>query len=251
MLSSIHELLTKEANLRDNLEELSSERPDPLMIAKKYNDEYISLVCALFAYGNAKLIVKFLDSLDFEFLDSDEIVADHLYYRFQSTQDIREFFKTMKLLKSSTSIEKKFYEGYRGNRDIMEGLGSIISYMYALNPYRSRGYEFLIGKIPTKKSKSTYKRWLMYLRWMVRSDCLDMGLWSCVEKRDLLAPLDAHTFKVGRRLGLIKRKSYDFKAVLELTQSFRKIDKEDPIKFDFALYRLGQEGLVQIMRPVS
>ncbi len=127
------------------------------------------------------------------------------------------------------------------NNDVMEGLASIISYIYDLNPYRSRGYEFLIGKIPTNKSNSPYKRWHMYLRWMVRSDSLDMGIWNSVSKQDLLVPLDTHTFKVGKKLGLIKRKSYDFKAVLELTDSFKKIDDKDPVKFDFALYRLGQE----------
>jgi uncharacterized protein (TIGR02757 family) len=126
----------------------------------------------------------------------------------------------------------------------MDGLASIISYMYDLNPYRSRGYEFLIGKIPTCKTNSPYKRWHMYLRWMVRQDSLDMGLWSSIDKKDLLVPLDTHTFKVGQKFGLIKRKSYDFKAVLELTQSFRKIDLDDPVKFDFALYRIGQEKKV-------
>ena len=113
--------------------------------------------------------------------------------------------------------------------------------MYDLNPYRSRGYEFLLGKIPTPKTNSPYKRWHMYLRWMVRHDNLDMGLWSNVDKKDLLVPLDTHTFKVGQKFGLIKRKGYDFRAVLELTESFRKLDFDDPVKFDFALYRIGQE----------
>ena len=241
MLNDVIELLKKEASSRNTLDELSDERPDPLMVAKKYNDEYISLICALFAYGNAKLIVKFLDNLDFTLLENEKDTTDSPYYRFQSTQDVKEFFKTMRLLKASTSIEKKFYEGYKTNYNVMEGLASIISYMYDLNPYRSRGYEFLIGKIPTSKSNSPYKRWHMYLRWMVRLDSLDMGLWSSVDKKDLLVPLDTHTFNVGKKLGLIKRKSYDFKAVLELTESFKKIDIQDPVKFDFALYRLGQE----------
>ena len=151
------------------------------MVAKKYNDEYISLICALFAYGNARLIVKFLSSLDFSLLDNDKDISQEHYYRFQSNQDVIEFFKTMRLLKSSISIENKFYEGYCKNNSVMEGLNSIISYIYDLNPYRSRGYEFLIGKIPTKKTNSTYKRWHMYLRWMVRHDNLDMG--SLVEDK--------------------------------------------------------------------
>jgi uncharacterized protein (TIGR02757 family) len=87
---------------------------------------------------------------------------------------------------------------------------------------------------------------MMYLRWMVRSDDLDMGLWSKIEKKDLLMPLDTHTFKISRKLGLLKRKSYDMKAVLELTERFRRWDSEDPVKYDFALYRLGQEKIVEI-----
>ena len=57
----------------------------------------------------------------------------------------------------------------------------------------------------------------------------------------MLVPLDTHTFKVGQKFGLIQRKSYDFKAVLEWTESFKELDLDDPIKIDFALYRIGQE----------
>jgi len=241
MNENIYELLKEEAKKRDSEDELSYEKPDPLMIAKKYSDEYISLICALFAYGNAKQIVKFLDSLDFSLLDNSQDIIEKYYYRFQSNQDVIEFLNTMRLLKKKTSIETRFNEGYKIRQNVMDGLESIISYMYEVNPYRSRGYEFLIGKIPTAKNSSPYKRWHMYLRWMVRHDNLDMGLWNCVDKKDLLVPLDTHTFKVGKKLGLIERKSYDFKAVLELTESFRKIDFNDPVKYDFALYRIGQE----------
>jgi len=241
MKYEVAKLLKEEAKQRNSYVELSEDKPDPLMVAKTHNDEYIALICALFAYGNAKLIVKFLKNLDFNLLDNTQYISTQYYYRFQSNQDVFEFFKTMRLLKSTISIEEKFNEGYIKNRNIMEGLTSIISYMYDLNPYRSRGYEFLIGKIPTCKTSSPYKRWHMYLRWMVRYDNLDMGLWKSVSKKDLLVPLDTHTFKVGQKLGLIKRKSYDFKAVLELTESFRELDLEDPVKFDFALYRIGQE----------
>jgi len=85
---------------------------------------------------------------------------------------------------------------------------------------------------------------MMYLRWMVRKDNLDLGLWSKIDKKDLLLPLDTHTFKVSERLGLLKRKTYDMKAAIEITNRLRQFDKEDPIKYDFALYRLGQEKIV-------
>jgi len=76
-----------------------------------------------------------------------------------------------------------------------------------------------------------------------RTDALDMGLWSKIPPSSLLMPLDTHTFHVARKLGLLKRKSYDIKAVLELTGLFRKWDPNDPVKYDFALYRIGQEKL--------
>lgn len=244
-MNKVYELLINEANKRNNTTELRDKTPDPLLVATHYKDEYISLICALFSYGNAKLIVKFLESLDYSLLDCDEVTIEKSlkqhYYRFQSSQDVIEFFKTMRLLKNTASIEEKFCDGYEETHQVMDGLTSIISYMYDLNPYRSRGYEFLIGKIPTCKNNSPYKRWNMYLRWMVRHDFLDLGLWSSVDTKDLLVPLDTHTFNVGKELGLITRKSYDFKSVLELTESFKKIDSNDPVKFDFALYRLGQE----------
>jgi uncharacterized protein (TIGR02757 family) len=123
----------------------------------------------------------------------------------------------------------------------MDGLCSLITFLYDINTYRSRGYQFLLGKIPQKNNHSPYKRWHMYLRWMVRKDCLDLGLWKHVRTQDLLMPLDTHTFRIGKKLGLITRSTYDFKAVLELTQACQKFDKNDPVKFDFALYRLGQE----------
>jgi uncharacterized protein (TIGR02757 family) len=217
------------------------------MIAKRYNDESISLICALFAYGNAKLIVKFLDSLDFALLEtSDAQIKDALfshYYRFQKSEDVSQFFITLKRAKEAFSLEEKFLEGYAREEDIMIGLATLIAALRGLNDYESHGYNFLLGKVPTPKSTSTYKRWLMYLRWMVRADNIDMGLWKGVDKKDLLLPLDTHTFKVSQKLGLLKRKQYDLKSVKEITQKLKTFDKNDPIKYDFALYRIGQEKI--------
>ncbi|NPA73272.1 MAG: TIGR02757 family protein [Epsilonproteobacteria bacterium] len=215
------------------------------MVAREYKDEYISLICALFAYGKASLIVKFLYSLDFTLLDkSKKEIKEGLkgrYYRFQSNEDVVEFFKTLSLIKKESSLEDIFLKGYKKNSKTIEGIFELISFIYDINPYRSRGYEFLVGKIPTKRITSPYKRWFMFLRWMVRKDSLDMGLWQRVDKKDLLVPLDTHTFNISKKLGLIDRKSYDFKAVEELTKSLRRFDKDDPVKYDFAIYRLGQE----------
>ena len=84
----------------------------------------------------------------------------------------------------------------------------------------------------------------MYLRWMVRKDAIDFGLWQGVNPADLIIPLDTHTFHVARSLGLLRRKQYDLQAALELTEKLKSFDPRDPVRYDFALYRIGQERLL-------
>ncbi|MEA3512360.1 MAG: TIGR02757 family protein [Campylobacterota bacterium] len=252
-MKDIKKILDKEVASRNNTDELSLEKPDPLMIAKKYNDEYISLICALFAYGNAGQIVKFISSLDFDLLDKDEktiknSLKEH-YYRFQKSDDVIAFFIAIKRLKSKDSLENIFKKGYDKNNDILEGIDSIIQSVLEIYEYYSDGYKFLVGTTPKRDKNgdikhignSPYKRYNMFLRWMVRDDNLDMGLWKNVDKKDLILPLDTHTFKVGQKLGLLSRKTYDLKSAILITDALKKFDKDDPIKYDFAIYRIGQE----------
>ena len=239
--------LDKEVALRNVYEEVSEDKPDPILIAKKHQDEYVSLVCALFAYGKVENILKLLNSFDMGLIDADEkTIRENLhqhYYRFQNSEDIIQFFISLGRLKKQGSLNELFLQGYEKDEDVIEGINTILQKLYELNPYKSRGYGFLIGKITTKrKGAGALKRWNMYLRWMVRKDNIDMGLWKGVNTKDLMLPLDTHTFKMGHKLGLLKRKSYDLEAAWELTQKLRSFDKQDPIKYDFALYRLGQEG---------
>ncbi len=247
-MQEIKKRLEKELLNRDNLQELSYDKPDPLMVAQRYSDEYIALICALFAYGNAKLIVKFLDSLNFDLLDANEdLIAKELnshYYRFQKPQDVIDIFLTIKRLKELDSIENIVYSGYKKEENLLNGLWSLIDTIRSLHPSNTHGYNFYFLKRAKKiVGAGTYKRYFMYFRWMVRKNSLDMGLWSKIDKKDLIMPLDTHTFNVSRRLGLLDRKSCDLKASLELTQTLKTFDSLDPVKYDFALYRLGQESL--------
>jgi len=249
-------MLEKEVGLRNCHTELSFDKPDPLMVARKYNDEYISLICALFAYGNANKIVEFLSSLNFSLLEcNEEIIKKELqnhYYRFQNTQDISSFFIAIKRLKQKDSLENIFKKGYLKEANILEGIASIIQSVLEVYEYYSEGYKFLVGTAPKRDKQgvikhmgnSPYKRYNMFLRWMVRDDCLDMGLWKGVDKKDLILPLDTHTFKVSQKLGLLTRKTYDLKSAILITEKLRKFEPKDPIKYDFALYRIGQENKI-------
>ncbi|MDF1880093.1 TIGR02757 family protein, partial [Sulfurimonas sp. MAG313] len=200
----IKELLDSEVEKRNTNEEISEEKLDPILIARKYQDEYISLVCALFAYGKVKNILKLLNSFDMGLIDKDEntiktSLKSH-YYRFQNSQDIIEFFITLSRLKKENSLNALFLQGYQKNNNVIEGINFILEKMISVNLYKSRGYAFLIGKVTQKtKGAGALKRWNMYLRWMVRKDNIDMGLWKGVNKKDLILPLDTHTFKMGHK----------------------------------------------------
>jgi len=226
--------------IEENIYEVNEEKLDPILIAKRHNDEYIALIAALFAYGNVKAILKFLNSLDLTNLDSNGA-----YYRFQTKKDVEVFMDTVKKMKERHSLNELFLKGYEKTKNPIDGIGEIIKTIYEISDYNSKGYEFLIGKIPPNKTKgvSPYKRWNMFLRWMVRDDSLDMGLWEGVKKSDLIIPLDTHTHKVSLKLGLLKRKTYDLQSAIELTEKLKEFDPDDPLKYDFALYRIGQFDL--------
>ncbi len=247
-MKKIKQRLDLEADKRNKIDEISIDKPDPILVAYRYRDPTIALICALFSYGNVKQIVKFLNSLDFDLLKkSDEDIKKALtnhYYRFQKSEDISAFFIALKRINKIGTLEEFFKIGYKKKNNVIDGLNVLMEKLNSLNPHNTKGYKFLIGKVTTKtKGAGALKRWMMFLRWMVRNDNIDMGLWSGINKADLIMPLDTHTFKISKKLGLLKRKTYDLQSAIELTQTLKTFDKNDPLKYDFALYRIGQEKL--------
>ena len=241
--------LDAEVRLRDREGEISYDKPDPILVALRHRDEWVSLVCALFGYGRADAIVAFLEGFDFSLLDAEEErirrELSQRYYRFQSGEDIVQFFIALRRLRQEGGLQGVFMEGYTTSGSVVDGVNALMEAIGRVNPYQSRGYGFLVGKrVDKRRGASPLKRWMMFLRWMVRHDAIDMGLWSGVRRSDLIIPLDTHTFAVSQKLGLLERKSYDLQAAVELTERLKGFDAEDPVKYDFALYRMGQEGLV-------
>jgi uncharacterized protein (TIGR02757 family) len=252
LLANLKEFLDNEVEKRDIEEELTPDKPDPLIVVQRHQDEMVALISALFAYGKASLILKFLESLDFSILKkSEDEIREALkdsYYRFQSSEDVVAIFTALsRISKSGQTLEEIFVQGYKKESNVLDGIAQLIEAIREVYPYSSRGYSFLLGKAPNSQKpsgQSPYKRWNLFLRWLVRSDNLDIGLWKSVDKRDLLIPLDTHTFNISQELGLLSRKSYDLKAVVELTDKLREFDQNDPVKYDFAIYRVGQEKIL-------
>ena len=102
-------------------------------------------------------------------------------------------------------------------------------------PHRTRKH------VATPARKSRCKRLNMFLRWMVRKDqCgVDFGIWNRIRPDQLLMPLDVHVERVARRFDLIERKQNDFLTVVELTDTLKRFDAKDPVKYDFALFSIG------------
>lgn len=84
----------------------------------------------------------------------------------------------------------------------------------------------------------------MFLRWMIRKDDkgVDFGLWTKIKPRDLICPCDVHVERVARKLGLMQSSRVNWNAAIALTEELRKLDPNDPVKYDFALFGLGVSG---------
>ena len=254
--SQLKELFEQEYCKRNNSLELSLDKPDPLFVAKEQINHGAILLCALYGYGNAKKIVEFLSSLDFSLLESCEATITkemtNKYYRFQSIEDLKQSFISIHRLLQNFTLEELFYKGYKKENNILDGIDSFILELKKINNYSSYGYDFLFGKSIKRdkkggiayKQNAPYKRYNMFLRWMVRNDNLDLGLWNKFNTKDLILPLDTHTFNVSKKIGLLTSGSYNLDSAYKITQKLKEFDENDPIKYDFALYRIGQEKII-------
>ncbi|RZK45780.1 MAG: TIGR02757 family protein [Pedobacter sp.] len=121
-----------------------------------------------------------------------------------------------------------------------QSLNYFRSYFFSLDDFPGR----TVKHISSPAQGSTCKRLNMFLRWMVRKDTkgVDLGIWSHIKPSALICPCDVHVDRVGRELGLIKRKQTDWLTAVELTINLRKFDPADPVKYDFALFGMGVGG---------
>lgn len=147
-------------------------------------------------------------------------------------------------LKSEGSLEALFLRGYRPEEETLQGAlqkfrDDLIGRLPArrLNPGVERGARYLL---PDPAGGGACKRLHLFLRWMIRpADGLDLGLWKTPGTHQLIIPLDTHVARIGRLLGLTDRKTPDIKMALEITRNLRRIDPADPVRYDFAISRMG------------
>ncbi len=206
--------------------------------------ELLGFLASLFAYGNRKIFINKLNQL-FELSDND--VLNYIKngdfknlkgfeYRFAKDFDIVAIYKSLnKLYNSSNGLEELFKYGYEKENMLQV----VVDYFYS-NVSDKVGQGFF-HMIPNPKNGGAMKRMNMFLRWMIRKSDVDLGIWQFIKPSELFIPLDVHVARVSRNMGLLQRKSNDFKAVLELTEQLKKFCPEDPIKYDFAMFAFGVE----------
>lgn len=97
----------------------------------------------------------------------------------------------------------------------------------------------LLQFFPSPQKGSACKRMNLFLRWMIRDRDIDFGIWKGIPKNKLVIPLDTHIARISKCLGFTKRASQDWKMAVEITESLKKFDSEDPLKYDFALCHQG------------
>ncbi|MBO9199960.1 MULTISPECIES: TIGR02757 family protein [Niastella] len=251
----------KQPSLKDFLNRKTEEynqpsfiKDDPVSIPHLFTQqadiEIAGFFAAVFAWGNRTIIIKksreLMQSMDmaphqFILHHTDNELKKLLSFKHRTfnTTDLLYFIEFLQFhYLKHPSLESAFTLGMEKTDDTIEnGLTSFHHYFFSLEhvPARTRKH------IATPEKNSTCKRLNMYLRWMVRSDNsgVDFGIWKNISPAQLICPIDLHVARVAKRFNLLPRKQIDWQAAIELTTHLRKLDPNDPVKYDFALFGLG------------
>mgnify|MGYP001164395498 FL=1 len=150
-----------------------------------------------------------------------------LYYRFQKEDEIIQLFNVLKrVLNDFGSIGDMVRHFYK--KDVRNALWKARDYLFE----ESDDLKFFF---PKSLPSNPMKRWNLYIRWMVRKDDIDVGLWNFINKKDLIIPLDTHLFKIGRCFNWTQCRTPSYKAAVEITNALKLFSPEDPLKYDFFL----------------
>lgn len=218
----------------------------PHLFSKKQDIEIAGFFTSIFAWGNRITIIQkstelmqLMEMNPYEFcLDHNESTLIKLLAFKHRTFNTTDLFYFIDFLKQHYSRHESLETAFAMHGvSVQEMLKGFHHYFFSLAdiPVRTRKH------ISTPEKKSTCKRLNMFLRWMVRRDKkgVDFGIWKNISPSQLICPLDLHVARVARRLNILQRKQTDWLAAIELTDYLRTLDKDDPVKFDFALFNLG------------
>jgi uncharacterized protein (TIGR02757 family) len=236
---------------------------DPIHIVRRYPDpadrEVVGFCAAGLAFGRVAGILQSVERLvapmgagPAAFVrgfdpDRDRHGLDRLGHRWTRGPDLVALLWILRqMLERAGSIERFFLEGHAaGAADVTAGLESFSrrSLDFDLKPAYGRvperpGVAYFFSR---PSDGSACKRLNLFLRWMVRRDAVDLGVWSGIAPSQLIVPLDTHVVRVGRCLGLTRRTSPGWKMAAEITASLRAINPADPVRYDFSLCHVAMQ----------
>lgn len=244
---ALHALLERSA---DRYNDPSFIATDPIQIPhlfqQKEDIEIAGFFAATLAWGQRKTIInnarKLMERMDMAphaFItghrESDLKQLEGFVHRTFQWDDLLFFIKSLQnIYRHHGGLEAAF-----GPKKDSNSFGALVHFrerFFSLDHLRRTEKH-----VSDPRKNSSCKRLNMFLRWMCRKDGngVDFGLWQTPAMSQLSCPLDVHSGRVARKLGLLKRPANDWKAVQELDESLRSIDAEDPARFDFALFGLG------------
>ena len=241
--------------------DISTITPDPLELVLRYNDprdqEVAGLIAAAFAYGRADIVVanvgRVLDRMlpsPFAYLSAfqrERALSDFagFAHRFHKTLELVDLFdRIAAAISTYGSLGELFRICYNeSDEDIGPSLARFVEILC------SGGLQAAVGGLKpaatlrylltSPKDGSACKRMNLFLRWMVRRTPPDLGIWDFVDPAKLVVPLDTHVHRIATFLGLNSRKSANWKTARAITDRLAKFDRGDPIRYDFAICRLG------------
>lgn len=253
-----HNTLKQKLNDHFTAFDKSHIEPDPLQFLHLYKNkrdiELVGFLSSIFAYGNVKQIINTLNSLNnilqpdpFNYIRSfsgnKQITIKH---RFYSEEDVHSLLCLLsKTITKYGSLKNLFLKGYNStDANVKNGISNFSNYF--LDEYSrsfgnpTHGIKFMF---PSPEKGSACKRMNLFLRWMVRKDELDFGLWKEIPTDKLIIPVDTHIAKISRNLKLTSLKNVSWKMAEEITTRLKKFDEADPVKYDFALCHIGMRKL--------
>ena len=221
---------------------------DPIQIPHLFTNhkdiEIAGFLTSIISWGNRKSIINnakkmmnLLDNSPYDFIKNckdSEIKKLEFVHRTFNSIDFRFFLHSLKnIYTQNESMEDIFLDD--DSNFMFDGIINFRKIFFSVN-HEKRSQKHISNPL----KNSCCKRINMFLRWMVRNDQnVDFGIWKKIKKSKLSCPLDVHTGRVARKLGLINRKQNDFKSLCELDKNLRLLDNEDPVKYDFSLFGLG------------
>ena len=238
--------------------------PDPLqflhLFSREEDIEVMGFIASVFAYGNVKQIINTLDkilmisnSTPYDFVinfnkQQNKIKLKGLKHRFYTDKDIQNLFISLNnIYNQKGSLNNLFIENYDDHdKNIKYGLSSFSrSFMNEIKLRTktkkvSPGVRFMF---PLPELGSACKRMNLFLRWMVRKDDLDFGLWNEIHPNKLIIPVDTHIARICKTLRLTTYKNVSWKMAEQITENLKKFDPVDPVKYDFAICHIGMRKL--------